>query len=112
MGSLEQLVLDGNGLSGAIPSAWGGMSSLEDLFLRDNSLSGSIPSGLEDLDSLEDLYLEGNAFTGCIPAGLRDTAEHDLATLGLPFCAAGKLGRAYACDRVRLSGPPRCGHAM
>ena len=89
MGSLEQLVLDGNGLSGAIPSAWSGMSSLEDLFLRDNALSGSIPQALENLGSLEDLYLEGNAFTGCIPAGLRDTAEHDLATLGLPYCAPG-----------------------
>ena len=88
MGSLEQLVLDGNGLSGEIPSEWGGMAALEDLFLRDNALSGSIPRELDNLGSLEDLYLEGNAFTGCIPAGLRDTAEHDLATLGLPYCAA------------------------
>ena len=89
MGSLEQLVLDGNGLSGAIPPEWGSMAALEDLFLRENALSGSIPPELEDLDSLEDLYLEGNAFTGCIPSGLRDTAEHDLATLGLPYCAPG-----------------------
>ncbi len=89
MGSLEQLVLDGNGLSGEIPSEWGGMAALEDLFLRDNALSGSIPPELENLGSLEDLYLEGNAFTGCIPSGLRDTAEHDLATLGLPYCAPG-----------------------
>ena len=89
MGSLEQLVLDGNGLSGDIPPEWSGMSSLEDLFLRDNALSGSIPPELDNLGSLEDLYLEGNAFTGCIPAGLRDTEQHDLATLGLPYCAAG-----------------------
>ena len=89
MGSLEQLVLDGNGLSGEVPSEWGGIAALEDLFLRDNALSGSIPRELDNLGSLEDLYLEGNAFTGCIPAGLRDTAEHDLATLGLPYCAPG-----------------------
>ena len=92
MGSLEQLVLDGNGLSGEIPSEWGGMAALEDLFLRENALSGSIPPELERLGSLEDLYLEGNGFTGCIPAGLRDTEQHDLATLGLPYCAPGSWG--------------------
>ena len=65
------------------------MAALEDLFLRENALSGSIPPELENLGSLEDLYLEGNAFTGCIPAGLRDTEQHDLGTLGLPYCAPG-----------------------
>ena len=105
MASLEQLVLDGNALSGGIPAAWGGMAALEDLFLRENALSGSIPPELENLGSLEDLYLEGNAFTGCIPAGLRDTAEHDLGTLGLPYCAAGKLGRVWEIGGRPIATP-------
>ena len=46
MGSLEQLVLDGNGLSGEIPSEWGGMAALEDLFLRDKRAEREHPAGV------------------------------------------------------------------
>ena len=79
-------MLDGNLLSGEIPSELGEVSSLEDLFLRDNMLTGEIPSELEGLANLSKLYLEGNRLTGCIPSGLRDIERNDLSGLRLAYC--------------------------
>ena len=57
------------------------------LLLANKSLNGTIPWALERLDELAELRLSGNALTGCIPVALRDVATHDLASVGLPYCA-------------------------
>ena len=62
------------------------------LYLGSNQLSGKIPLELGSLTSLAVLYLGGNQLTGCVPAGLwniaYNVAYHDIAELGLPFCAS------------------------
>ncbi len=88
LAKLEILSLYGNKLTGGIPSELGNLSKLEQLMLSRNGLTGSIPSSLERLSKLVYLRLSGNRLTGCIPASLRNVTDHDLARLGLAYCAA------------------------
>ncbi|CAN0162829.1 unnamed protein product, partial [Ectocarpus fasciculatus] len=46
--TLRNLCLDGNGLTGSIPEALGGLVHLEQLWLNDNNFTGSIPGELGD----------------------------------------------------------------
>ncbi|CAL5411489.1 unnamed protein product [Camellia sinensis] len=62
----EILYLDGNLLSGQIPSRLGSLSNLTDL--SDNVLSGELPDELGHLTNLEYLDIRGNNFNGQIPA--------------------------------------------
>ena len=61
-GNVTRLVLDGNGLRGAIPDELG------------------------NLTNLTQLRLSGNQLTGCLPAALRAVPSNDFASLGLQFC--------------------------
>ena len=66
------LSLEGNQLTGIIPSELGGLSNLEELSLHDNQLSGAIPSELGDLTNLTVLSLHDNQLSGAIPSELGD----------------------------------------
>ena len=63
-GRVADLRLDGNQLSGSIPSELGNLAYLQELWLHDNQLSGSIPSELGNLANLERLRATTN---GSIP---------------------------------------------
>ena len=67
---LEDLQLNHNDLSGAIPSVLGNFTFLKKLYLNDNDLSGTIPGRLGDLTNLEVLSLYDNRLNGSIPAEL------------------------------------------
>ena len=75
LSNLEWLVLTGNALSGPIPSSLGELSKLRDLSLRVNALSGPIPSSLGRLSSLEFLSLNDNVLSGPIPSSLGDLSR-------------------------------------
>ena len=70
LSNLGGLWLSGNALSGSIPSYLGNLSNLRGLWLSDNALSGSIPSELGNLSNLGALLLSGNALSGSIPSEL------------------------------------------
>ncbi|KAH6806763.1 hypothetical protein C2S51_031594 [Perilla frutescens var. frutescens] len=70
LGSLEDLMLDGNKFSGHLIDQFGEFKSLRQLDLGSNSLSGSIPISLGNLSSLDNLSLDDNNFTGNIPQSL------------------------------------------
>ena len=89
-GRIRALNLDGNGLSGNIPSRLGNMGGLQRLSLRENNLTGSIPSGLKDhagiktgsygidnLANLEFLSFSDNQLTGNIPSGMSNLKNLD-----------------------------------
>ncbi len=67
---LKGLTLYGNLLTGDIPAELGGFSQLETLFLSDNRLTGNIPASLGNLSRLQSLGLNGNQLNGTIPASL------------------------------------------
>ena len=66
-GAVTGLDLDGNNLTGTLPSAMGDLTSLKDLHLWDNSLSGAIPTEIGNLTRLERLRLDRNSLSGAIP---------------------------------------------
>ncbi|CAI9096710.1 OLC1v1032913C2 [Oldenlandia corymbosa var. corymbosa] len=69
------LSLQGNQLSGPIPSVIGLMQALAVLDLSCNNLSGPIPSILGNLTFTEKLYLHGNKLTGSIPPELGNMSK-------------------------------------
>lgn len=56
--------IDGNELTGSIPTSIDNLSNLQDLFLKKNFLTGTIPTELQDLTSLQHVLLEQNDFNG------------------------------------------------
>jgi hypothetical protein len=63
---LSVLRLEGNGLAGPLPGLPG---SVQDVRLSQNRLSGSIPAEYGRLDRLHTLRLEQNDLSGAIPDG-------------------------------------------
>jgi len=68
--NLTDLDLSSNSLGGSIPSELGNMTNLTRLWLYSNALSGSIPAELGNLTNLDSLWLDGNSLGGSIPAEL------------------------------------------
>ncbi|PWZ43737.1 Leucine-rich repeat receptor-like tyrosine-protein kinase PXC3 [Zea mays] len=70
VGSLEELVLSSNNLSGPIPLRLFEYENLTLLDLSQNNLTGAIPDNFTSLSKLETLLLSGNKLIGEIPSSL------------------------------------------
>ena len=81
LASLEWLDLSGNQLSGAIPPELGDFANLEVLGLYVNQLTGEIPPELGNLANLEVLYLHANQLTGEIPPKLGNLVNLEVLDL-------------------------------
>ncbi|MXX03541.1 MAG: hypothetical protein F4Z49_07240 [Gemmatimonadetes bacterium] len=66
-GRVTELLLDRNGLEGAIPADLFRLERLRSLSLLGNRLTGSIPPGIGRLARLEELEVSYNRLTGSIP---------------------------------------------
>ncbi|PKI42629.1 hypothetical protein CRG98_036911 [Punica granatum] len=64
---LDMFVLEGNALSGTMPSSIGNLINLEVLSVSLNNFSGSIPPEIGNLKKVKELYLAYNMFTGEVP---------------------------------------------
>ena len=69
-GSVIELDLNRNLLSGYIPAGLGTLPNLRILRMSGNELVGTIPAGLGNLSELTNLELDGNNLSGSIPAQL------------------------------------------
>jgi len=67
---LKSLDMDVNGLEGPIPPEIGKLTDLEGLWISGNQLSGPIPAELGNLTNLEIMGLSQNNISGPIPAEL------------------------------------------
>ncbi|XP_077225039.1 uncharacterized protein LOC143858271 [Tasmannia lanceolata] len=80
--SLQQLQLEANYLTGALPNSLANLSTqLTYLALGRNQIFGSIPSGIENLVGLTALGVERNFLTGTIPVGLGKLNKLQLLSL-------------------------------
>ncbi|XP_062202274.1 probable leucine-rich repeat receptor-like protein kinase At5g63930 [Phragmites australis] len=70
VGSLAELVLSGNQLSGAIPQVLFKYENLTLLDLSQNDLTGAVPDEFKSLTKLENLLLSENKLSGEIPGSL------------------------------------------
>lgn len=86
-GSVIELDLNRNQLSGYIPAGLGSLPNLRILRMSGNNLGGTIPAGLSNLSALTNLELDDNNLGGSIPAALGnlpnltwlDLSENDLS---------------------------------
>ena len=69
-GSVIELDLNRNQLSGYIPAGLGSLPNLRILRMSGNNLGGTIPAGLSNLSALTNLELDDNNLGGSIPAAL------------------------------------------
>ncbi|KAF8020924.1 hypothetical protein BT93_G1359 [Corymbia citriodora subsp. variegata] len=67
LNKLRGISLSKNQLSGNLPRCWGASQPLEHLLFGDNKLNGQIPKSLGHLQQLSILSLQRNGFTGEIP---------------------------------------------
>ena len=82
LGGLQRLDLDGNMLTGEIPSELSRLSKLKSLYLYDNRLTGEIPPELSRLSKLKNLHLYDNLLSGAIPPELGELKELRQLVLG------------------------------
>nr|POF10345.1 putative leucine-rich repeat receptor-like protein kinase [Quercus suber] len=64
---LIHVLLDGNQLTGSIPSTLGLVQALEVLRIDGNALSGPVPSNFNNLTNLNHMFLSNNKLTGPLP---------------------------------------------
>ena len=70
-GEVSHVELTNNNLSGSMPPELGSMNDMTNLLLDGNALTGSIPTGLGDrANKIKYLFLHDNQLTGSIPAEL------------------------------------------
>lgn len=67
---LNVLVLQGNGILGALPEGIGQMTSLKHLLIGQNKLTGTLPKGIIEMKELEFIVLDSNSLTGSLPSEL------------------------------------------
>nr|POE48274.1 putative leucine-rich repeat receptor-like protein kinase [Quercus suber] len=65
--TLIHVLLDGNQLTGSIPSTLGLVQALEVLRIDRNALSGLVPSNFNNLTNLNQMFLSNNKLTGPLP---------------------------------------------
>ena len=91
-GVVTELDLDGNNLTGTLPSAIGNLASLQWLSLSHNQLSGSIPVEIGNLTDLRRLHLDSNSLSGAIPAEIGNlTRLHWLLLSGNSNLLSGEI---------------------
>ena len=82
-GSVTELSLHSNNLTGSLPGELGRLSGLYWMDLDDNNLTGPIPSELGDLSELQALTLAENMLTGPLPPELGELSKLEFLNLKL-----------------------------
>ncbi|KAI3446752.1 hypothetical protein Pfo_003417 [Paulownia fortunei] len=98
LGSLKDLNLSRNQISGILPSNIGNFGQLQSLDLSFNNFSGSIPEAISSLISLQVLNLSQNGLESTIPLGIlqcRSLVSIDLSANKLNVSLPNGFGAAF-----------------
>lgn len=98
LGSLKNLNLSHNQISGSLPNNIGNFGLLESVDLSSNNFSGEIPAAISSLSSLRVLKLDQNGFEMGIPSGIlgcQSLVEIDLSTNRLNGSLPDGFGAAF-----------------
>ena len=87
--SLLRIYLNTNSLTGTIPSSIGSLSLLTHLLLYLTSISGTIPSSIGSMTSLRYLQLDDNFLTGTIPSTFNQLTKLTYLTLQSNYLTMG-----------------------
>ncbi|EPS61496.1 hypothetical protein M569_13300 [Genlisea aurea] len=109
---VENVSLQGKGLTGKLPPAVARLKSLTGLYLHYNYLSGEVPKEIADLTLLTDLYLDVNNLSGTIPPEIGTMPSLQVLQLccnrltGEIPASLGQLGKltVMALERNQLAG--------
>ncbi|CAB9508239.1 LRR receptor-like serine threonine-protein kinase [Seminavis robusta] len=114
LSNVEWFQLDGNALTGTIPTQWSTMTSLHTLklahnqiqgnlpgfladlplvhvSLQDNRIDGQVPSSFASLTTLEDMHLQMNHLAGAMPSQVCDLMENGSLEKLTADCKAPKV---------------------
>ena len=114
-GRVTQLNLQGDGLTGPIPSQLGNLSNLEVLVLGGSELTGPIPSWIGNLSNLQHLNLNHGELTGPIPSQLGNLSNLQYLGLGrngLTGPIPSQLGNLSNLQTLYLGGNPSLSGAL
>ena len=105
-----QLRLEGNDLTGSLPSELGKLELMSELYLGDNTLTSTIPAALKSMRSLRVLSLKNNKLSGSIPMEISEL--NDLVKLQLTGnILEGSVPRevcALGLDRLQVDSSVEC----
>ena len=101
LADLVVLFLNGNEISGTIPTVLGELSRIIQLDLGWNQLTGTIPAELGQLSTLQTLTLAGNELSGSIPAELGQLSN--LTDLYLQFNESSHLSGTIPAELGQLT---------
>ncbi|CAM0909279.1 unnamed protein product [Alopecurus aequalis] len=104
---LQALILAGNRISGVIPPGIGNLVGLQMLDLGYNLLTGVIPDGIGKLKDLQGLQLRGNELTGPVPSAMGNLTALltlDLSDNSLNGSLPPSLGNLQSLTLLNLSG--------
>ncbi|CAM0909280.1 unnamed protein product [Alopecurus aequalis] len=104
---LQVLSVAGNRISGVIPPGIGNLVGLQMLDLGYNLLTGVIPDGIGKLKDLKGLQLRGNELTGPVPSAMGDLTGHlslDLSDNSLNGSIPPSLGNLKQLTLLNISG--------
>uniref|UniRef100_A0A0D9WRJ2 Receptor kinase-like protein Xa21 n=1 Tax=Leersia perrieri TaxID=77586 RepID=A0A0D9WRJ2_9ORYZ len=104
--SLEELLLSGNQISGAIPQEIDKLENLQVLHMEQNLLTGNLPDSLGNLPNLFVLRLSQNKLSGEIPLSIGDLSQLSelyLQENNLSGQIPSSLGRCKNLEALNLS---------
>ena len=103
-GTLTQVVLYENYMSGVLPPSLGALSTLTSLGLNSNQIYGTVPESLGRLTGLKELWLSDNSLGGSLPA----SAAALTALTTLLLAASGLCGAVPTAHKPDDGALPAC----
>lgn len=105
-GKIKSITLDGNGLTGTLPTELTGLDYLMIISLKNNQIGGTLPTELAQIKDLRFLLLQDNAIRGTLPTefgAFQSIRDLDLGKNDLGGSIPPLLEKSFTMKRLRLN---------